>query len=145
MKRIKEMFCRKEQASSVLADMLPILMAIVLTGMLAVVYASWVSNFEEKETINAIVREYLLRMETVGCLNTTDAALLRNELAANQMEDISLEGTTFLPVENGERVVLKVRGKLRLKRIKMENWLKWNSNQTDTCDIQITRTATAIY
>lgn len=142
---VRTIVFKKEKASSVLSDMIPILLAIVLTGMLAVVYASWVSNFEEKEAVNAIVREYLMRMETVGYLNSEDAKLLKQELSAHHVENVSLAGTTLAPVENGGRVILNVTGKMRLKSVEMESWLKWNFKQNDVCRINITRSTTAIY
>lgn len=130
---------------SVLSDMIPVIITIVITGMLGIMFSMWVAQFEQKEAVNSIVREYLLRMETVGYLNSEDKDSLMQELQYHDVDEILLDGTTFTPVENGEQVVLKITGIMKVKQMHMESIFQWNDNASAEIPINIERTATALY
>lgn len=137
----------KSKASTVVSDMVPVLMTVILTGMLALCYASWIGNFEVKEHINAIAREYVLRMGTVGYLTLEDKTLLLEELEAQKLENISLQGTTVSKVENGEIVTLKISGDYNYSKVKMFSLFSWKADGTekDKTKIEIERCTTAMY
>ena len=145
--RLSAFLFHKSKASTVVSDMIPVLMTIIITGMLALCYVSWISNFEAKEHINAIAREYVLRMGTVGYLTLQDKTLLLEELEAQRLENISLSGTTVNKVENGEIVTLKISGDYNYNKVKMMDIFSWKADGTegDKTRIEIERRTTAIY
>ena len=138
-------FKKRLSGSSVLSDMIPVIITLIITGMLGVMFSMWVSQFEQKEAVNSIVREYLLRMDTVGCLNEEVREALKQELQNHKVKNISFAGTTFTPVEYGEPVILKITGSMEIKQMKMETIFQWNSNEAADVSIDIERTATALY
>lgn len=127
--------------------MIPVLITVVLTGMLILCYVSWVSNFEYKEKIDSIAREYLLRMGTVGCLSDEDKNMLLQELADNSLENIELQGTTLIPVESGEVVTLKIKGNFNYRNVTMNDIFSWNADGSADMkkQIEIEKSTTALY
>lgn len=146
-KTIMRMFTAKNKASTVVSDMIPVLITIVITGMLALCYTLWVANFETKQHIDAIAREYILRMSTVGYLTTEDKELLLEELDKCNMENISLLGTTEYKVNNGEKVTLKVSGDYNYKEVKFLDVFFWKADGTEVTKkrLEIEKCTTAIY
>ena len=135
------------RASTVVSDMIPVVITILVTGILALCYVSWISDFETKETINAITREYLLRMGTVGYLSNEDKSELLSELEDKNIEDISLLGTTDTKVESGEIVTLKISGKYKCSNLKFVNVFLWQFNDSTKVkkDFCVEKCTTAIY
>jgi len=132
--------------STVIADMIPAVITVLVTGVLLFFYSSWVYNFETKEYINAIVREYILRMETKGYLIESDRNMLIEELQSKGLENLSLSGTTFTPVQNGEIVTLKISGEINYKKMKFSDIFNWNAKSKFVKkSIEITQSTTAIY
>lgn len=136
----------KNNGSTVAADMIPAVITIVITGILLLFYSSWVYNFETREYINSIAREYILRMETKGCLTESDRDLLLTELQSKGVEDISFDGTTTSPVDNGNLVTLKIAGKVNYRQFSIDDLFKWNFDDfNEKKNIEITQCTTAIY
>ncbi len=70
---------------------------------------------KQKNQVSQVAREYILRMETVGCLTAEDAAALTGKLQSIRVSDVDLSGSTFVMVGYGNQVTLHIRGKLRGK------------------------------
>lgn len=83
-------------------------MAIVLT---AYFYCS--DLLLRKGQLSQLARCYILKMETVGCLTEGDKNRLLAELQAIGVQGIDLSGSTVNPVEYGDSVILRIRGRLR--------------------------------
>ncbi len=144
--KFKEIFLKKTNASTVVSDMIPVLITIIITGVMALCYISWISMFETKEHIDSIAREYVLKMGTVGYLTLQDRALLLQELQAQNLENISLQGTTENKVESGETVTLKISGYYKYTEIKMKDIFSWDaSTDYNKNKLEIERCTTAIY
>lgn len=82
---------------------------------LTVVMLSYMQNIQllqAKETVGQLARAYLLKMETVGYLETPDQVRLTAELEAAGLTEIGYEGSTLEPVGYGERITLQIHGKL---------------------------------
>ena len=82
---------------------------------LTVVMLSYMQNIQllnAKEAVGQLARAYLLKMETVGYLETPDLMQLTAELEAVGLTEIDYEGSTLEPVGYGERIVLQIHGKL---------------------------------
>lgn len=65
-----------------------------------------------KLEVNQIAREYILRMETKGYLDSEDRLSLLWKLQEEGMTQVDLEGTTYEEVGYGEPIVLKISGML---------------------------------
>ena len=67
---------------------------------------------QQKMEVNQMARRYILRMETVGCLEGTDYVEMLRELSEQGVTDIDLGQTTLSPVGYGERITLEIKGKM---------------------------------
>lgn len=82
---------------------------------LTVVMLSFLENIQAistKAEVGQLARAYLLKMETVGCLETPEKIRLAAELEALGLTQIDFDGTTLEPVEYGDRIVLQIHGRL---------------------------------
>lgn len=82
---------------------------------LTVVMLSYMENIKmvhAKEEVGQLARAYLLKMETVGYLETPDRVRLTAELEEVGLMQIDYEGSTLEPVGYGNPIVLKIHGKL---------------------------------
>ncbi|MGN0419874.1 MAG: hypothetical protein ACI4E4_05410 [Acetatifactor sp.] len=102
---------RRENGS--IGDFLAVGICMIFLSLLMVRYMDSVGLINEKEQVNQLVRQYILRMETVGHLTSEDRAGLLSSLQELGVSEIDLGGTTFAEVGYGEMIVLHVQGKLR--------------------------------
>ena len=92
---------------------------IMITGIfllaMTVVMLAFMDDMQliqQKMEVNQIVRRYILRMETVGFLNSEDQAEMVRELEEWNVSDIDFGSTSMNPVGYGGRIILEIRGKL---------------------------------
>lgn len=93
---------------------------IMVTGLfilsMTVVMMAFMDDMQliqQKMEVNQIVRCYILRMETVGYLDSAAQVELLMELGEQGVTEIDLGATTMDQVGYGDRIVLEIRGKLR--------------------------------
>ena len=67
---------------------------------------------QQKMEVGQIARRYILRMETVGYLQSEDQASMLSELQEQGVTEVQLGMTTTQEVGYGGRIVLEIRGKL---------------------------------
>lgn len=85
---------------------------------MTVVMLSYLENvalIHQKEEVGQLARKYILRMETVGYLTTSDKTALCQELETMGVTGINLEGTTVNAVSYGAPIVLYIDGMLEGK------------------------------
>ncbi len=99
-------------ASLMIAGICILAMTVVMLS-----YMESVSLIQQKTEVSQLARKYILRMETVGYLTSDDATLLRQELAALGVTEISFSGTTLSEVSYGMPITLCIRGKLKGEHI----------------------------
>ena len=83
--------------------------------VLTVVMLSYMENVQmigKKAAIGQLARGYLLKMETVGCLEAPDRVRLTAELEALGLTEIDYAGSTMEPAGYGNRITLQIHGKL---------------------------------
>jgi len=92
---------------------------VMITGIfilaMTVVMIAFMDDMQlirQKMEINQVVRCYLLRMETVGCLESADRIEMIRELESWGATEIDLGMTTVDSVGYGGKIVLEVSGKL---------------------------------
>ena len=87
---------------------------LVLLGFATImmVYLGCVELVEYKLKTGQIARKYILRMESVGYLNTEDRISLVDELEELGLTQVDLYGTTMEFVGYGEEIILSIRGKV---------------------------------
>ncbi len=86
----------------------------IMAMMLVLVsYIDLVGVLNQKEEVGQIARKYILRMETMGGLDTSDMVSLTAELENAGVSEIILDGSTLQEVDYGEPIVLLIQGKLR--------------------------------
>lgn len=105
-----------------LDQFLPAIVVIVLLAVLWTGSMITASNINRSNDIQQIARTYLLQMETDGYLTEENKGLLLNDLAALDMVNIDLTGTSFTDVGYGNQVRLVIRGKVNLKDIKFQSF-----------------------
>ena len=96
-----------------LLDFLTVCISLLAMMVVVVVYLHLSELMMTKLEVSQVTRRYILRMETKGYLDEQDKAGLLAELATLGMEDIALDGTTFLAVGYGETIRLHVKGSVR--------------------------------
>jgi len=96
-----------------IGDLLTVGICILAMTMVMMSYVENVSLIQQKIQVDQIARRYILRMETVGYLDTTDRELLSRELEEVGVVELELEGTTTRPVPYGSLITLRIQGKLK--------------------------------
>lgn len=92
---------------------IPVLTAIVLAAAMILIFVSWIGNINNKGEINTIARKYMLIMETEGYLSVEQEQNLIADLEAENMNNISLSGTTMTEVGYGNEIVLNISGNMK--------------------------------
>lgn len=95
-----------------IGDLLTVGICVLAMTVVMMSYMENVSLIQQKAQVNQIARRYILRMETVGYLNTSDRVLLCRELEEAGVTELELEGTTLREVNYGELITLRIRGRL---------------------------------
>lgn len=92
---------------------------LVLVVMLAViVYAvNITADMERSRKISNIIREYVLKMESAGCLSAEQQQALVISLENLGMTDIVFNVNPLLQASYGEEVVLSVTGTIQVNNI----------------------------
>lgn len=112
----------KKKDKGMLDQFLPAIVVIVLLAVLWTGSMITASNINRSNDIQQVARTYLLQMETDGYLTEENKGLLLNDLAALDMINIDLTGTSFTDVGYGNQVRLVIRGKVNLKDIKFQSF-----------------------
>ena len=112
----------KKKDKGMLDQFLPAIVVIVLLAVLWTGSMITASNINRSNDIQQVARTYLLQMETEGYLTEENKGLLLNDLAALDMINIDLTGTSFTDVGYGNQVRLVIRGKVNLKDIKFQSF-----------------------
>ena len=112
----------KKKDKGMLDQFLPAIVVIVLLAVLWTGSMITASNINRSNDIQQVARTYLLQMETEGYLTEENKGLLLNDLAALDMINIDLTGTSFTDVGYGNQVRLVIRGKVKLKDIKFQSF-----------------------
>lgn len=112
----------KKKDEGMLDQFLPAIVVIVLLAVLWTGSMITASNINRSNDIQQVARTYLLQMETDGYLTEENKGLLLNDLAALDMINIDLTGTSFTDVGYGNQVRLVIRGKVNLKDIKFQSF-----------------------
>ena len=112
----------KKKDKGMLDQFLPAIVVIVLLAVLWTGSMITASNINRSNDIQQVARTYLLQMETDGYLTEENKGLLLNDLAALDMINIDLTGTSFTDVGYGNQVRLVIRGKVNLKDINFQSF-----------------------
>ena len=107
----------KRKDKGILDQFLPAIIVIVLLAVLWTGSMISASTIDRSTDIQQVARTYLLKMETDGYLTEENRNLLLSDLAALDMEQIDLTGTTITDVGYGNRIDLVIRGVVNLKDI----------------------------
>lgn len=95
-----------------IGDLLSVGICILAMVTVMTYFMDCVRLVNQKTEVGQLARNFVLRMETVGYLTEADEALLRKELEEQGIQDVSLEGTTRIPVGYGAQIRLKITGKV---------------------------------
>lgn len=91
-------------------DFVTIGIMLLVISILLVMYLNVLNLVNKKASIGQVARKYILKMETVGCLSSSDKSLLLEELKEVGLENVDLTGTTFNMVGYGNDIILCVQG-----------------------------------
>ena len=133
---------KKEQGS--LFKFMPSILSVLMLGIIGIVFLNWMSDLDSRDRLDSLAREYILRMETQGCLTDTDSQELIQELSDMGMEQISLEGTTTGKVGYGNQVILQIQGMIRQKQHRLSGFAGLNQTEVLT-PVRLRKASTAKY
>lgn len=144
---IRVLLSGRMKGSTVLTDMLPVVIAVIVTGMMVLWYGSWIANFEKKGFVDSLAREYVLRMASTGYLTPSDRSLLEGELRNEGIASVSFTGTTLSPVESGELVTLKMECDYEKKNVVFLGVFSWLADESASTwgRFHVEKRTTAIY
>lgn len=100
------------------------LFTIVAVFSIVVMLVTYLSDVDKKDSVDIIAREYLLKMETEGFLNSTDETELYKDLAKIGVKNVSLTGTTRAKVGYGKKINLVIKGQVEVTSYSIENMFK---------------------
>lgn len=93
-------------------DLLSALLCIIAMVAAMTAFMDCVALVNKKMMVGQTARNYVLKMETVGYLTGQEEQCLRRELAEQGVSEVSLEGTTKVPVAYGAEITLEITGKI---------------------------------
>lgn len=87
---------------------------VLLLAMAAamLLFQDYIKMIQQKQEIDQLARGYLLRMETTGGLSAEEGEKLVSEVESLGVTDVTLEGTTYGVNGYGQRIVLRIQGKI---------------------------------
>lgn len=91
------------------------LFAILATFMVMVIYENATKNLMDKQKVDILARQYILKMETDGYLEKNEEDNLIRELQKIGLTNISLNGTTETQVGYGKEIKLEINANLKSK------------------------------
>lgn len=116
-----EVIKRKEVGSSALTSTLPIIMTVVIVAIMLVSSIGYMGNFDMRDRIDVIAREYMLRMETSGYLTEDMRTELENALIEVGVRNVDLTGTTDVEVGYGQQILLCISGEIQIRSYSLES------------------------
>ena len=102
---------KKKEAGNI-GDLIGAGLCMIAMLILMMSCFSHMALLQKKVCLGQTARKYMLRMETVGFLESHKEEELTSELKALGISELSLEGTTTEPVSYGEEITLGTRGEL---------------------------------
>ncbi len=103
---------RRRKDDGFLYRLLPVFISLTVAAVLVVLSAGFFTAIRQRDLIDQLAREYLLKMETEGYLSDGRREELTASLAQAGLCSISLDGTTFAEVSYGDRISLCIYGTL---------------------------------
>jgi hypothetical protein len=117
----KRKLFHKDDGSMV--DFIYVIVALLILSIISILMMNWYSDMDKKTKIEMLGREYILRMETEGFLTDGDKDNLIKNLNEFGVSNISLIGTTSVPVKYGDKIILHMEGKIQISSSRLVNWL----------------------
>ncbi len=111
--------------------LLPVLMGMGIVFGLILLSGQFMKVLQIRSDVNQISRAYLLKMESKGYLTREDAANLERSLEKDgKITEIDLAGSTILPAAYGEKIMLCIKGKIKMELqiaipLFYEEWKEW--------------------
>ncbi len=102
---------RKREPGNI-GDLLTMGLCVLALTVVMLSYMENVRTISAKAAVGQLARAYLLKMETVGFLETPDKVRLTTELENLGVTQIDYEGTTLEPAGYGNRITLQIHGRL---------------------------------
>lgn len=118
------------------------LFTIVAVFSVVVMLVTYLSDYDGKDRADLVAREYLLRMETQGYLNSTDESELYKDLSDLGMKNISITGTTRSKVGYGKKITLSIKGQLEISNYTVTDIFKITKT-SQLANININKSSTA--
>lgn len=119
------------------------LLSILGAFILIMMYMTYSADLNKKDNVDILAREYILKMETEGQLNSTDESELITELQHIGLQNINLTGTTKEKVGYGNKVTLIINGSLPVSEYSVSGL---NPQKTDKLiNLSIIKSSTAKY
>lgn len=128
--------------SGSMMKMIPVLLAMAAMTAITVMYLTYMSDYDKRESADQIAREYILRMETQGYLSEEMKNNLISDLGDIGVKSINLQGTTMSKAAYGDEIVLMINADIETEEHVFEGLL---SKRTDrkTRHIKISKKSTS--
>ena len=118
------------------------LFTIVAIFSIVIMLVTNLSDYDGKDRVDLVAREYLLRMETQGYLNSTDESELYRDLESLGVKNISIVGTTRSKVGYGKKITLSIKGQLEITSYTVADIFKITKTPK-LADINVNKSSTA--
>lgn len=120
------------------------LFTMVAVFSIIVMFITYLNDIDKKDSVEIVAREYILKMETVGYLNSSDEADLYKDLEKLGVKNISIEGTTRSKIGYGKKITLSIKGQMEVTSYNVQNMFKI-TNTPKLVEISEQKSSTAKY
>lgn len=120
--KILKLLTKKEQGSGDITGMLCLTITVFAVLVVLLITAANAGNMRRINNVDAIIRQYALRMETYGCLTDASKSELVNDLTTYGLHDIEISANNT-PAQPGETITLDVKGNINWKDYTYDGWV----------------------
>ena len=131
----------KKLDGDILGSAFTTLISILAFFIIIMVFINYLNDSNVPYKVKMLSREYILRIESKGYLDTTSESELRDELEELGIYDINFGSTTKTKGSYGSEVILEIYGKDNLKEYSILSSFDLNES-TKVLDIHEKQTST---
>lgn len=143
------LFYKSRGGASLITGMFSVILTLLVLIIAIYSYTLWQSRLQTKYNLELTAHKYLMAMELADFSDQSVIdgiyAQMDSELGGMGLYDIGYSGSTVSPIQNGEKIELKITGKIRLKDIQPGSGLSVYSMSFREFEINIEKSGTAMY
>lgn len=114
MKKLQKL---KSKKGGILDICVVVLITVLFAFAIILASMNDIGSINTNSEAHRIARNYMLKIESSGCLNSDDSTKLKEKLESIGLSNIDLSGTTMTKVNNGDDVYLNIHYSQTIKSL----------------------------